>query len=440
MGTITKYYPFIDEETKSILGTLMDESHSYYDFVLRLCEIVINNDVPLNLAYIAAVQAWWGRTQENLELIQERYKDVICIRPWGYPHTSSLSDQVRYHDIIVDTIEKVIATAPDDWIETELHLLHAYFHCPFHGDVPSLLEPIERAKDLIKDNPDLNCFDSLICSLEGWGKDREGDMKGAIPDYQRGLELAEDNDDSLYKYSNLINWASTLRTFNIKESLEVYEKLYVFVQDLEVPYFIAEVLNDSALAFETAGEYDLAISSIHETIKIMGDGDTPCLILARIYSMLGEGQKALEWANRSFEYAIDLEFSVLYLRKAFALAVSNRLEEATENLDIAYPLIMKTGSEIWLGNYYHISGIIELRREDFPAALDLLEKAWDIAERNSRGINQNRVILDLARVEIALADQSVDSTKDITPGKWLSKLEKYAVERDLPGIRMYAAL
>ena len=33
IGTITKYYQFVDEETKSILSTLMDEASSYYDFV-----------------------------------------------------------------------------------------------------------------------------------------------------------------------------------------------------------------------------------------------------------------------------------------------------------------------------------------------------------------------------------------------------------------------
>jgi len=32
------------------------------------------------------------------------------------------------------------------------------------------------------------------------------------------------------------------------------------------------------------------------------------------------------------------------------------------------------------------------------------------------------------------------SLDDIAPGKWLSKLETFARERELPGIRMYAAL
>ena len=49
MGTITKYYPFIDEESRSILDSLMEESSSYNDFVLRLSEVVLENEVPVNL-------------------------------------------------------------------------------------------------------------------------------------------------------------------------------------------------------------------------------------------------------------------------------------------------------------------------------------------------------------------------------------------------------
>ncbi|MHA2081419.1 MAG: hypothetical protein ACW99H_09770, partial [Candidatus Thorarchaeota archaeon] len=124
--------------------------------------------------------------------------------------------------------------------------------------------------------------------------------------------------------------------------------------------------------------------------------------------------------------------------KAWALALLNRIEEALRNLDTAHSLIMKTGEEVWLGTYYHVSGVIEIARGDFQAALDVLEKAQEILERLSRVIYQNRALLDLVRAEILLANQSTDSTK--APGRWLSKLEKYAIERDMPGIRMQAAL
>ncbi|MHA2600821.1 MAG: hypothetical protein AM324_001645 [Candidatus Thorarchaeota archaeon SMTZ1-83] len=50
LGTITKYYPFIDEDLKAILNSLMDVSRSYYDLVQRLCTFVLASDVPDELA------------------------------------------------------------------------------------------------------------------------------------------------------------------------------------------------------------------------------------------------------------------------------------------------------------------------------------------------------------------------------------------------------
>ncbi len=416
----------------------MEESSSYFDFVQRLSDVVLKNEVPVNLAYIAAVHAWWARTEETINLIQEKYKDVPCIRPWGYVLTSGQSDQVKSHDDVVEAIEKAIDTSLDDWMVTELHLLHASFHWPLFGDIPSLLEPLEKARSLTEANPLLNCFEPLICAFEGLAKQREGYAKESLVVYQRGKELAEVHDDSLYKYMNLLDRAVVLQILNLQESLAQYEILYELVQDLEVPYLIAEVLNDSAVAFQTAGEYDLAISCHHEQIKILGEADTPCVILSSIFAILGDGQQALEWINRAFEYTGSLEFSMLYLLKAWALALLNRVEEAVHYLDTAHSLIMKSGQEIRLGNYYHISGVIDLARCDYLSALDVLEKSLEISERLSGGLYLNVVLLDLARAELLLANQSIDSTK--APGRWLSKLEKYAVEHDLPGIRMQAAL
>ncbi|PNX50459.1 MAG: hypothetical protein BV458_13190, partial [Thermoplasmata archaeon M9B2D] len=257
MGTITKYYPFIDEESKSILDSLMNESSSYNDFVQQLCEVVLEDEVPVNLAYIAAVQAWWCRIEETMNSIHEKYNDIVWIKPWVYFHGTLERDQVLQHDAVVQSIETAIVSSPQDWIETELHLLHAFFHHPF-GEVPSLYEPLERAKKLIKANPLLTCFESLIYAFEGLAKSKEGDTKESLVFLRKGKDLAERYDDVLYKYMNMLNEGNILRCFNAQDASSVFEELYALALDIGPPYFICEVLNDSAIVFETTGEYDLA--------------------------------------------------------------------------------------------------------------------------------------------------------------------------------------
>jgi tetratricopeptide (TPR) repeat protein len=440
MGTITKYYPFIDEETKSTLNSLMDESSSYYDFVLKLSDVVLTNDVPINLAYLAAVHAWWTRTEENMKLIQDKYRDAPCVKPWAYGHRSAEKDQAEYHDAVVEAIDKAMETTLDDWMMTELHLLHAFYHWPFFGDIDSLLEPLEKARGLTEANPQSTCFEPLIYAFEGMPSYREGAKKDAIDFFQRGQDLAELHNDSLYKYMNLLNKAFTFSVFNIQESLTYYEELYDLVQDLEVPYLLAEILNDFAIVYETAGEYDLAISSHLEAIEIIGLDVTSCDLLSRIYGTLGDGQQALEWANMGFEYAGHLEMPVLYYRKALALALLNRLDEAERYLDDVHDMILKSGSDTHLGAYDHVYGMIELAKGNYLSALDYIAKTHEITERFQSCLGQSLTLLRLVQAELLLANQSTDRMERYAPGQWLSKLEKHALDHDLPGVRMYAAL
>ena len=242
--------------------------------------------------------------------IQEKYKDVHWIKPWGYAHGTLEIDQILNHDTVVEAIEKVMETSPDDWILTELHLLHAHFHCPKFGDIPSLLEPVEKAKQLIDANPFLKCFESQTCFYEGWAKRIEGEIEDAVAVYKRGFELAEAHDEALHKYMNLGGLGDVLKNVNIKEAIARFEESYSVVQDLEVPFLEAEVLHDSGLVFLVAGEYDLAISCYIECDKY---SNSPSPMLSRTYADLGDGQQALDIINEDIEYSGHLEVPIVFI-------------------------------------------------------------------------------------------------------------------------------
>ncbi|MHA2303364.1 MAG: tetratricopeptide repeat protein, partial [Candidatus Thorarchaeota archaeon] len=348
MGTITKYYPFIDEESKSILNSLMEESSSYYDFVKQLCDMVLKNEVPINLAYLAAVQAWWCRINETMSSIQEKYKNIPFIKPWGYAHHTLESDQARFHDAVVSKIDEAISTSLEDWILAELHLLHAHYHWPMFGDIPNLLEPIEKVKQLIAANPLLKCFESPTCFYEGWAKRIEGEIEDAIVVYKRGIELAEVHDEALHKYLNLGGLGDVLKNINVKEAIARFEEDYNLVQDLEVPFLEVDVLHDSGLVFLVAGEYDLAISCYIECAKYI---NAPSPLLARIYIDLGYGEKALHTIDQYVEYCGGLESPTVFTTKARAFALLKKLDEAQENLDKSYELVMKSGLDRLLGRH-----------------------------------------------------------------------------------------
>jgi tetratricopeptide (TPR) repeat protein len=157
-----------------------------------------------------------------------------------------------------------------------------------------------------------------------------------------------------------------------------------------------------------------------------------------VYAALGDGARALKWIDKCFESCGEFERPMMHCCKAWAFALLDLIDQAEQSLEEAYPLVIKSGRERTLGFYYHIAGVIELRKGDFLDAMDLLERAMDIAERNP--IEKPRVFLDLVRAEIAIGGQSRDETSTVYPGKWLTRLETFASDHEMPGIRMYAAL
>jgi len=82
LGTITKYYPFIDEDLKAILNSLMDVSRSYYDLVQRLCTFVLASDVPdelaINLSWIKSLSQS-VHTHYSMQLISVLASTVMSI-------------------------------------------------------------------------------------------------------------------------------------------------------------------------------------------------------------------------------------------------------------------------------------------------------------------------------------------------------------------------
>jgi len=82
LGTITKYYAFIDEETQKILDSVMKETKNYRDFVVRLGERVVNEELSPMLAYFAVRHAKALNIFDVIDKINEFYGDIDIISPW----------------------------------------------------------------------------------------------------------------------------------------------------------------------------------------------------------------------------------------------------------------------------------------------------------------------------------------------------------------------
>jgi hypothetical protein len=73
MGTITQYFPFIKEETRSVLERVMHEASDFHDFIDRLCEFVLTTDSPVMVVYFAIHFSMIGLEYKPIDKIREKY-------------------------------------------------------------------------------------------------------------------------------------------------------------------------------------------------------------------------------------------------------------------------------------------------------------------------------------------------------------------------------
>jgi tetratricopeptide (TPR) repeat protein len=130
---------------------------------------------------------------------------------------------------------------------------------------------------------------------------------------------------------------------------------------------------------------------------------------------------------------------VAYLRKARALIILNRFDEAEDVMNIANQMILQTGYDHYLARYHFVSGLLEMAKGEFLAAKGSLEQSYEIIFPLKGMVFVNETLIALAKLDVALIMQS-ESGDVVRQGKWLSKLEEHSQIHDLPGIAMQAAL
>ncbi len=439
LGTITKYYPFIEEGLQKTLTSLMEESQSYFGFVLKLANHVLENDVHPHLAYIAAVQSWQTRVVELMDAIALKFHDFAPIQPWKYPFRVSVSDPIIQNESFQQNLYRGLEGCNEDWILVELHLLDGIFK--MFTSVPESMKSINAGRKLVEANENLMCFCPWALIIEARASRRECPLEHALDILEKARTMTEKYDDRVLECERLMAQAWIKRDTDIQTSLDLYEQSYSLAHEMEVPFLLASVMDDCSIAYELSGEFDLAIASAKESMDVyQGNLVTPLLILARIFSRLGIGEKAQQCVGQVGTILGNTSIHVFHLRKALAFLLLNKLDDAEEQLEIAYPLVLRTDLEVYLSEYYHVTGLLEFARGELHNSLNTLQKSLEILERRYRPLWEVPILRDLASVEITISLQSEDKSAEVVPGHWLNRLETQVNKYPFPGLMMEFAL
>lgn len=440
IGTITKYYPFIDEETKNTLDSIQNEAHNYNDFVIQLSKELSRTDAPEALAHIGVLLSYNAQITEANYRIGEKYGNLLCVKPWIIKLDAKNEREA---------IDNLISSNPPSFI-----LFQAYLHkTGILYLVPYAFDSLQAAKDILDANPEMNCFIPEFLMHKIMLLRYEGDAEKVYQLGMDALEKAKECDDVISEIDVLTQQTEFLMNTDVQRAFSYTQSAYTLAKELGTPYLVAAAVMGFGMLSTIIGEYDLALHAYTESVETLQALNAPMyhipIRISQIYSDLEDGRSALEWAKQSLEIEETkqpqggLEDHLCpHIAMARALIVTGLLEEASEYVYKSREIALRSGQEMLLSDYYYVQGIYDLNSGDISGGIDTLARGLEICDRTSRGQRlKNRFLLALTKAEVDSFDFLGRTSYDPDDsGPWMTLLEQECRQKGLHGLKMQHAL
>ncbi len=444
VGTITKYYQFVDDHTRAIIESITQDAENFYDLLTRLGERACSAEAPLSLAFIAVVWSWYVDGTHVRETIAQKYGETPIIQPWTFPSPAEGQGLTRR---LSDAIEDAVKSGPDDWILMHLLLLKMNLWAA----TPECINALEAAQSLLKNTPRLECYRPDILEGEAQIKQHiEGDIRGAMELYREALDLAREQDDQHFIVTLLLDLADGCATSDAHMAMRLIDEAYEISTRLGIPIRVRVTLTRMSQISHTLGEYDLALRCLLDAYEIKSFLSSAHLHfpldISEIYSDLGNGQEALAWALMFEEREDGGGYGGLPVHgcpdiaMARAFLLLERIGDASNCIDRLKEIAFRSGWEPWLAGYYFVSGLYEMSMGETTNGMQTVERALEISERLGLQIYVNRCLVALTKAEIMEYEDNESTPDPRDSGPWMSRLEKEATEKRLTGILMQHGL
>ena len=140
----------------------MNDATEYYDFVVKLCTLVLDTDCPIMTVYLAIHHAILAFEFKLIDRIKDKYGKHKILGPSlnfaaGYQGNY---DSTQLVSILADDI---IESKPEDWIELEMQIYKFEVAMRNYPDTMYDTYTLDRIYELINQNPELAFYESVLC-------------------------------------------------------------------------------------------------------------------------------------------------------------------------------------------------------------------------------------------------------------------------------------
>lgn len=444
LGTITMYFKFVDEKTKSILQVLMKRAYNYFDFSNLITERACLGNIPPLFVFMAVLHSSKLWNVHNLMKLSSMYGNDPLIRPYLLDIKSSLGEEVDW-DGVLDATRVVLDSTSDKWIALHMHLLNYAVATGSHR-VPLIDSTVTAIENLIKTNEELSCFSSIyrLNRAAMWTSVEDQDKRLSLT--QRAIEEARRFEDRFSEGNGYRILAGIYLSSDFQKTKEYLDSANYIFDELGHKLGLADNLATQSGLYSATGEYDRALDCLFESLKQRESlGVNNWIIptnVAWIYNIIGDHSAALEWS----EYALisicmcDNLIGYPHLQRARAMINVGRIEESIEHLDAALQYALKEGDERLMKLYDVTLTLLQRAEGNISSALLNLEGQIQSDYPTLTLYDLNEYLLLLAETEVfAFKHDDTNSLLEYS-GPWMERLEERARDKEQAGLLGLALL
>ncbi len=427
-------FPHIDEETRSVLQSVMEEAENYADFTERLCEIACSEQVSPEVQYFALYHAY------NLEIFAQidRFFELDEISVYIEPLLLAIRvyrgepiDLTEIHE----SLTKAIEVFPNDWIACHLYLAWRIIAITYIPETDTVIKTMEALAERINRDKDFECFESLLIGFNAYQSLLDGNLVEALEWGKKSLSLARKHDDLLLVADVLFHLANIVKYEDVTKAIEFMLEQKKVSEQLGYEYGLAKNFHTLGQIMILRGEYDAAVSNFLDYGAVTESAGHPSASfvysLAFAYNLMRNGRKALEHCEiaKGKIHGRKRMMASYYFQLAYAMMNLGNEKEAYKHLDTAKQHATRSGSQWYLNLHQLLEGVFEKESRDFHSATDTLETLMKWLGEQGHSYQNNLCLFHLSDIEV----ETYSSEQVVLSESWLHRFENYVEDRDYPG-------
>ncbi len=443
LGTITLCFPHVDENTQSILQSVMEMAENFAGFTEELCKHVCSQSVSPSLEYLAFFFACHLGNYNLSDKLKSAGKLTDMAEPL-YLSTQSNRDHFISWDEMNKSMRRALEEAPNDWLASHIYLTWRSWVVEIFPESDIDVKPMDVISSNIDINSDLAFFKSHLLRIEAGVHFRDHERNQAINLLNDSLAIARKFDEQIMIGDILVKLANLTKHTDLKKAINLLVSGRELSETLGYKQGISQVQHELSHIMGFRGEYNAAIEHLDEYFRLcesLGLTNTYTnSVMALHLNQMRDGEEALKRAKIALElskHPARRRLAFTHAQMAWALINLGRLDEAEEELTYALEDASKSGEHRQVIYHHIVEGILFKAKKNYEAAITTFIDVLKFFEKDPVPVWLNVCYLNLAEIEVeTLADQSAsDSSRP-----WMNRLIQHTQKYDLPGISAQARL